>query len=396
MAKNSRRRSSIVTRNTQPWAKLIRSDENTVVGKFFGHCLDSVIRHFSHYFPTDIKFGRVECRSRKDEISSWRFKKTYSTTVTFHFGYDKENIDASLQRHFTIERKEQESSEENLNPAILTCTGGIVHVNEEILLEGQSRILVHQDAIALKSLQKKFTFMDWRQNNQDKYSYEVQSQFYIEKQLGEEGTSGPVRLAHDVLTLEKFAIKSIDFQGTEEVDGLNYVVSYLERAKNEIAIMRQLEHPNIVKLMKTIWDPARVHLFVEFMDGGDLFHYVTKPPNRRMEEGETKFAMNQICEGLKYLHDKNIAHGDIKLENIFMKTRNNVIIYKIGDFGLSAVDYDLTRKEGTLPYLAPELLDHHSSIYSGRRCDMWAIGVLIYACISGGFPFDIYNVMIHT
>jgi hypothetical protein len=336
-----------------------------------------------------MKFDRIECRSRKETKLSWTLKKIHSNTVIFFYGVNKENVDCSLQQHFVIERKEEMCPNElNMNPAVLFCSGTQVFINEEKLVKGQSRILLHQDVIQLKSLRKKFTFLDWRSNDLTKYSYEVQSDFYIEKPIGAEGINGMVRLAHDARTLEKFALKTVEFWIEVERNGETRREENIEMARSEIEMMRRVNHPNLVKLAKTVWDPERVHLFVEFMDVGDLFHFVIKPPLFRMAEDEVKFAVYQIVEGLKYLHARNIAHRDIKLENIFMKRCNGELIYKIGDFGLTVFDENLTKKEGTLAFAAPEIFDPEEVEISGRQCDMWSLGVLIYACISGQYPFD--------
>jgi serine/threonine protein kinase len=264
-----------------------------------------------------------------------------------------------------------------------------LYVNEEKLSKDQKRILIHQDVIELKSLQKKFTFMDWR-NGVDLYRYscEVQSRFFIEKELGSKGISGAVRLAHDIRTLKKLAVKTLDLW---VIDSNSIRIEDISLAQNEIEIMRQLNHPNIVKLVTTVWDPERVHLFTELMDVGDLFHLVISPPLCRMIERETKFAMFQISQGLKYLHDKKIGHGDMKLENIFVKNCSGNYIYKIGDFGCSVVDDYATKKEGTIHYAAPEVFKDQDSVISVRKSDMWSMGIIMYACIAGSYPFDAEN-----
>lgn len=340
---------------------------------------------------TDIKFDAVECRTRTDLVkSSWLFKKkSYSTTVTFFHGHNKENIEASLQEQFVIERNEEtDPSKPNLNPAFLRCTGKNVFVNEEKMVTGQSRILVHQDVIELKSLRKKFTFMDWRDNNMDIYSYEIQKDYYIEKQIGEGGISGPVRMAHDIRTLKKFAVKSINLWTEMKINGLTVRVPDIEKARSEVEMMRRLNHPNLVTLVKAVWDLQRVHLFVELMEVGDLLHVVIQPPLCRMLENEAKFAVYQICEGLKHLHDRKIAHCDIKLENVLVKQRNGEFIYKIGDFGLSCVDENMTKRDGTFVYAPPEVVGYAEGVISGRKADMWSLGVLIYGCVSGTLPWN--------
>ena len=94
---------------------------------------------------------------------------------------------------------------------------------------------------------------------------------------------------------------------------------------------------------------------------------------------------------MKYLHEFGIVHRDLKLENIMMSDRTDFAIPKIVDFGLAKIiGPNITAQEpfGTLGYVAPEVLDKKPYTFS---CDVWSLGCIIYALLSGSLPFDHEN-----
>ena len=232
--------------------------------------------------------------------------------------------------------------------------------------------------------------MDWRKGvDLDDYSYEIQSNYFFEKLLTGSAIYGTVALAHEVHTFEKFAVKSIELYRNEDFASESVSFRDTTNAQNEIDIMLQLNHPNILKLVKTFWNQRYAHLFTEFMDVGDLLHYVIGLPLGRMNEPDTKFAIFQVSQGLKYLHDNKIGHGDIKPDNIFIKSRSGNLIFKIGDFGLSILDESAVKKNATLQYAAPEIFQKGNPVISIRKTDIWSLGISVYACISGHSPFGL-------
>jgi serine/threonine protein kinase len=166
-------------------------------------------------------------------------------------------------------------------------------------------------------------------------------------------------------------------------------------AKNEIAVMRQLEHPNIVRLANWIVDKNYAYLLIEEMDNGDLLHHVSTAPDGFLIEPEAKRVTLQLTQGLKYLHDKVIGHGDIKLDNIFVKkSAGGGLTYKLGDFGLSVFDVNVEKQAGTPQYAAPEVFMINGPI-SVRKSDLWSLGVLIYTCLKGMFPYEYSSLKEH-
>lgn len=92
--------------------------------------------------------------------------------------------------------------------------------------------------------------------------------------------------------------------------------------------------------------------------------------------------------GVRYLHEFGIVHRDLKLENIMMSDTTDEAVPKIVDFGLAKIiGPSNTAQEpfGTLGYVAPEVLRKQPYTFS---CDVWSIGCIIYALLSGSLPFD--------
>ena len=91
---------------------------------------------------------------------------------------------------------------------------------------------------------------------------------------------------------------------------------------------------------------------------------------------------------MRYLHSFGIVHRDLKLENIMMNNQTDSAIPKIVDFGLSKIigpKQTATEPFGTLGYVAPEVLKKQPYSFS---CDVWGIGCILYALLSGALPFD--------
>ncbi|XP_066508902.1 death-associated protein kinase 2-like [Hoplias malabaricus] len=163
----------------------------------------------------------------------------------------------------------------------------------------------------------------------------------------------------------------------------------LERksVEREVEILQGLQHNNIMALKDVFESRAEIVLVVELIRGGELFDFIAEKEN--LMENEAIEFLKQILKGVAFMHSKQIAHFDLKPENIMLsdKTADHPEI-KIIDFGLAQ---RLTPGEeyrslcGTPQYIAPEVINYEPLSTSS---DMWSIGVITYILLSGMSPFQ--------
>ncbi|KAL7984549.1 hypothetical protein Chor_003119 [Crotalus horridus] len=149
-----------------------------------------------------------------------------------------------------------------------------------------------------------------------------------------------------------------------------------DEVKNEISIMNQLTHMNIIQLYDAFESKNDLVLIMEYVEGGELFDRILDE-NSSLTEMEAILFIKQICEGIQYMHQMYILHLDLKPENILCVNRKALQI-KIIDFGL-ARRYQPREKLkinfGTPEFLAPEVVNYD---FVSFPTDMWSIGVMTY------------------
>jgi len=202
-------------------------------------------------------------------------------------------------------------------------------------------------------------------------------EFYeIEKKKLGEGSYGSVSKAKNKSTAQVRACKSISKAQMKNVD----------RFKQEIAIMKMMDHPNIVKLYETFEDHRNIYLIMELCIGGELFDRIIEVGH--FDERQAAVLMQQIIRAIYYMHENKVCHRDLKPENFLFMSKDAIDknLLKIIDFGLSCQYTQgqvLTTKAGTPYYVAPQVLagkyDHQS--------DMWSTGVIMYVMLCGYPPF---------
>ena len=157
---------------------------------------------------------------------------------------------------------------------------------------------------------------------------------------------------------------------------------------DERKIMLSLDHPFIVKMVKSLKNQHFCFLLIEFINGINLDQYLSKR-HHRQNIYETQFYIGCILLMLEYLQKKYIAHRDIKPSNIMIDSNGYL---KMIDFGTSKVltfsDYTSTII-GTPHYVAPEILQGRGYSLS---CDFWSLGICMYEIFYGKYPFGNYAI----
>ncbi|KAH8258752.1 hypothetical protein KR038_007717, partial [Drosophila bunnanda] len=144
-----------------------------------------------------------------------------------------------------------------------------------------------------------------------------------------------------------------------------------DKELNEVFIMTDLSHPCVVRMYNAVNGPKTVYILLEVMAGGDLLKRITS--NTYLSENLCKLYFYQLCHAIKYIHDRNIIHRDLKLENILLETDDEETLLKVCDFGISRVVQDGTKKAYT------------------KKVDIWSLGVILFCCLSGSWPFSSKN-----
>ncbi|XP_066480559.1 myosin light chain kinase family member 4 [Tiliqua scincoides] len=189
------------------------------------------------------------------------------------------------------------------------------------------------------------------------------------------GRFGQVHKCEEKSTGLKLAAKIIKARGVKEKD----------EVKNEINVMNQLNHVNLIQLYDAFESKNDIVLIMEYVEGGELFDRIIDD-NCSLTEMDTILFIKQICAGIQHMHQMYILHLDLKPENILCVNREANKI-KIIDFGL-ARRYKPREKLkvnfGTPEFLAPEVVNYD---FVSFPTDMWSVGVIAYMLLTGLSPF---------
>ncbi|RAL65962.1 hypothetical protein DID88_005623 [Monilinia fructigena] len=219
-----------------------------------------------------------------------------------------------------------------------------------------------------------------------------------------EGATARVRLAKNRNTHQMAAIKIVQKKNAQlsqagslanlehseplrdESDGVRRMPVGIER---EVAIMKLIQHPNIMKIYDIWENRTEIYLVLEYVDNGELFAQIAN--NGRLPEEIAMKYFRQLLSAVGYCHSYNICHRDLKPENILITSTGDI---KIADFGMAALhqgpDHKLRTSCGSPHYAAPELIGGHK--YRGDKVDIWSMGVILYASLCGRLPFDVEGV----
>uniref|UniRef100_A0AAR2JVN3 Protein kinase domain-containing protein n=1 Tax=Pygocentrus nattereri TaxID=42514 RepID=A0AAR2JVN3_PYGNA len=187
---------------------------------------------------------------------------------------------------------------------------------------------------------------------------------------------GLVKLGVHCITGQKVAIKIVNREKLSE--------SVLMKVEREIAILKLIEHPHVLKLHDVYENNKYLYLVLEHVSGGELFDYLVK--KGRLTPKEARKFFRQIISALDFCHSHSICHRDLKPENLLLDEKNNI---RIADFGMASLqvgDSLLETSCGSPHYACPEVI--RGEKYDGRRADVWSCGVILFALLVGALPFD--------
>ena len=192
------------------------------------------------------------------------------------------------------------------------------------------------------------------------------------------GAFGKVVLGKHTLTGESVAIKILDKMI------LSQTPEDYELVKQEISILKIVKHKYIVQLYEILQTPQHIYIIMEYCEGKDLMDFILS--KQHLTELESLKYFQQLINALFYLHSQNIAHRDVKIDNMLLDKNKDL---KLVDFGLSTKYTDETLLDqpcGTVVYAAPEVLEGND--YHGMLADVWSSGIVLYGMTSGFLPFS--------
>ncbi|CAD8064272.1 unnamed protein product [Paramecium sonneborni] len=197
--------------------------------------------------------------------------------------------------------------------------------------------------------------------------YVIQADFLLKYKLGQkigEGYSSSVYKAYNILNGEKFAVKIVDKYMLSRNDNLEK--QYL---LNELNILRQINHINLLKLEEIYESEENVYIVTELLEGGNLKNSIFR---FRFSEEETIILMQQLYRSLNYLHQMKIFHLNIKFDNIFLRDQQDLTSVCIINFGKA----EILKSSIT----SSKILNHHNSnqlLSFYRKKDIYGISIII-------------------
>ncbi|XP_055527508.1 testis-specific serine/threonine-protein kinase 6-like [Wyeomyia smithii] len=209
--------------------------------------------------------------------------------------------------------------------------------------------------------------------------------YKIGQKIGK-GSFSSVRLAKYISknqNVSTLACKVVDVnKGTEE-----FVKKFFPR---ELNVLMKIRHPNVIKIHSILKRERMVFIFMEYAEGRDLLKFINK--NGALKESQAKLWFAQLVNAVRYLHSIDIAHRDLKCENILLSKKGSVLL---ADFGFARVcgeEYGNVSETycGSAAYAAPEVI--LGEPYNPMAADVWSLGIILFVMFNASMPFDDRNV----
>lgn len=182
-----------------------------------------------------------------------------------------------------------------------------------------------------------------------------------------EGMTSCVKICTKVATGQRYALKTLQINRMDPAK--------MQELRDEITIMKGLDHPHIVRLYDVHEEKNKMYLVMEYCEGGELFDRLFQQEGGKFTERKAAQLVQKMLASIHFMHTRNICHRDLKLENFIFEDQTADSQLKLIDFGLS---HRYTKNEnmrnilGTSYYMAPEVLKQEYN----NKCDLWSIGVI--------------------
>ncbi|XP_017790027.1 PREDICTED: serine/threonine-protein kinase N1-like [Habropoda laboriosa] len=220
------------------------------------------------------------------------------------------------------------------------------------------------------------------------------NQYKLLDNIGQ-GSYGIVKLAYNEEDKTHYAMKILSKKKLMKKAGIfgrmapgkKGSANPLAKVYREIALLKKLDHPNVVKLVEVLDDPDEDNLYLvfELVQRGEILQVPTDKP---LDEETARKNFRDVVLGVEYLHYQRIVHRDIKPSNLLVDSDGRI---KIADLGVSAelraCGELLSGPAGTPAFAAPETTTPGAH-YSGTLCDVWSMGVTLYCLVTGRIPWD--------
>lgn len=203
--------------------------------------------------------------------------------------------------------------------------------------------------------------------------------FVKKKQVASERMAELSASQHDEMKSQKTKRRKY---ACKTINTVRFTDAEIKEFMNEISILRDLDHPNIIQMFEVYKKKRKCWIIMELCTGGDLTKRIDE-----MTEMNVAVVMGQIVRAISYMHSRNVCHRDIKMENILYTDSSPDSSVKLIDFGLSdkfTKGEKMQKACGTIYSAAPEVLTGQGAT---EYTDIWSIGCLAFIMLSGEYPF---------